>query len=94
MILVFNSTLTWLRSEREVTGGKTSVGKDRGVDPGEEGGDAGVHIGQILSHLQHYFKRMKKKHINGISYILITGNQVSAFLAPLRERCSSGEEVQ
>ena len=48
MILVSNSTLAWLRSEREVTGGKTSVGKDRGVDPGEEGGDAGVHIGQIL----------------------------------------------
>ena len=48
IISTFDFTLTWLRSEREVTGGKTSVGKDRGVDPGEEGGDAGVHIGQIL----------------------------------------------
>ena len=48
IISTFDSTLAWLRSEREVTGGKTSVGKDRGVDPGEEGGDAGVHIGQIL----------------------------------------------
>ena len=42
--------MAWQSSEREVAGGKTSVGEDRRVHPGEEVGDAGVHIRQILQH--------------------------------------------
>ena len=44
-------TLTWLSSEREVTGGKTSVGKDCGVHPGQEMGETGGYVRNVLEHV-------------------------------------------
>ena len=41
-------TLNRKSSEREVAGGKSSVGEDGGVDPGQEVGDAGVHVRDVL----------------------------------------------
>ena len=41
-------TLNRQSSERIVTRGESSVGEDGGVDPGEEVGDAGVHVRNVL----------------------------------------------
>ena len=35
-------------SEGIVAGGESSVGEDGGVDPGQEVGDAGVHVRNVL----------------------------------------------
>ena len=43
-----------------MAGCKTSVGKDGGVDPGQERGDSRVHIGQILQEFLFQFKRKIK----------------------------------
>ena len=41
-------TLNRQSSERIVAGGESSVGEDGGVDPGQEVGDAGVHVRNVL----------------------------------------------
>ena len=41
-------TLNRQSSERIVAGGESSVGEDGGVDPGQEVGDAGVYVRNIL----------------------------------------------
>ena len=40
-------TLNRQSSERIVAGGESSVGEDGGVDPGQEIGDAGVHVRNV-----------------------------------------------
>ena len=59
-----NATLAWQSSEGVVTGGKASVGEDCGVQPGEEVGDPGVHVRQVLYdeyHFQGLSKSVKYK---------------------------------
>ena len=41
-------TLNRQSSERIVARGESSVGEDGGVDPGQEIGDTGVHIRNVL----------------------------------------------
>ena len=41
-------TLKRQSSERIVARGESSVGEDCGVDPGQEVGDAGVHVRNVL----------------------------------------------
>ena len=41
-------TLNRQSSKRIVAGGESSVGEDCGVDPGQEVGDAGVHVRNVL----------------------------------------------
>ena len=41
-------TLNRQSSERIVAGGESSVGEDGGVDPGQEVGDAGVNVRNVL----------------------------------------------
>ena len=41
-------TLNRQSSERIVARGESSVGEDGGVDPGQEVGDAGVHVWNVL----------------------------------------------
>ena len=41
-------TLNRQSSKRIVAGGESSVGEDGGVDPGQEVGDTGVNIRNIL----------------------------------------------
>ena len=42
------ATLNRQSSEGIVAGGESSVGEDGGVDPGQEVGDAGVHVRNVL----------------------------------------------
>ena len=41
-------TMNRQSSKRIVAGGESSVGEDGGVDPGQEVGDAGVHVRDVL----------------------------------------------
>ena len=41
-------TLNRQSSKRKVARDKPSVGEDGGVDPGQEVGDAGVHVRNVL----------------------------------------------
>ena len=44
----YRQTLDRLSSEREATGGETSVGEDRRIQPQQERGDPRVYVGNVL----------------------------------------------
>ena len=52
-------TLNRQSSERIVAGGESSVGEDGGVDPGQEVGDAGVHVRNVLLYQLSYSGNIK-----------------------------------